>query len=132
MQTSRSTKKCRSNQIDYNSEEWRTLKEGDHFGYALGEFLGFPKCCSDEFLNLLDNDIPALKLKHQKLINHPCKGTGFVPCNKCMDRNPQELIDNINANRTFPHPFPFKGSILGTASELFEEYLKNYERKYND
>lgn len=132
MPKTRSIHKCPSNKIDYNSEEWRTLKEGDRIGYALGAFLGFPECCSDEFLNLLETDIHALKLKHQKLVNHPCKGTGFVPCNKCMDRNPQELIDSINANRIFQYPFPFKGGILTTAKESFEEYLKNYKRKYHD
>lgn len=110
--------------INKHSEEWRTLKEGERIGYALGAFLGFPRCCTKQFL---ESSLPQLKAQHQKLIGHPLKGTGFVPCDHCITLDPNELVANINANRTFIHPFPFKGGVLATAGDHFEEFKQKYD-----
>lgn len=107
------------------SEVWRTLKEGDRIGYALGAFLGFPRCCTKFFL---ESSVPRLKEQHQKLIGHPVKGTGFVPCDHCITLDPNVLINTINDNRTFVHAFPFNGGVLAAAGNAFEEFLQTYDK----
>lgn len=102
----------------------KTLKEGSKFAYTIGAFLGFPQCCTTQFLK---SSVSELKAQHQKLIDHPLNGTGYVPCDHCITLNPIELIATINANRTFIHPFPFKGGILDTAGSHFEDFKRKYE-----
>ena len=106
-----------------HSEVLRTIKEGSRIGYALGAFLGFPSCCIKFFL---ESTLMRLKEQHIKLIDHPLKGTGFVPCDHCIGLEPEVLVASINANRTFTKPFPYKGGILEAEESQFEEFRKHY------
>lgn len=90
------------------------------FGQSMGEFLGFPSCCTNAFLSAT---IAELKAKHQQLSNHPLKGTGFVPCDDCIQLPAYNLINTINSQRTYPYPFPHKHRILDSEGEaLFNAY----------
>lgn len=72
----------------FDGETWnvRTIR--------LGEYLGFPKCCIDEFISV--DRAPSRKLS----------GTGYVPCVKCNDKSEEELIAAISENRKCEDPFP--------------------------
>jgi hypothetical protein len=61
----------------------------------LGEYLGFPDCCIDEFVNRRGHPGP------RKLL-----GTGYVPCASCNNKTEHELVDQIDLNRKCPVPFP--------------------------
>ena len=70
-----------------------------------GKNLGYPQCCIDEFVATYDNfeDLSYDDGRSQRKLF----GSGFVPCVKCHEtKTEQELVDEINANRTFLSPFP--------------------------
>ena len=72
----------------YDGETWddRTVR--------LGEYLGFPKCCIDEFIYV--DTAPTRKLN----------GTGYVPCALCNEKSEDELVSEISKNRKCEEPFP--------------------------
>lgn len=68
---------------------------------VLGKALGFPKCCTTEFVDNFDDlpNFPPRKLN----------GTGYIPCKNCNENNnEQELINEINAARAYKYTFPTK------------------------
>lgn len=94
--------------------------------YAMGSFLGYPSCCTEEWIE--NNPRRNNLLLEQKYINNSFRGTGFIPCHKCLEKDKNELISQINSNRTFKYPFPFSGSILDTAGVEFDEYFTNFKQ----
>ena len=62
----------------------------------LGEGLGYPKCCIDEFIVADYTNRPTRKFT----------GTGYVPCESCNEKTHEELEATINANRKCPQRFP--------------------------
>ena len=64
----------------------------EHAGITLGTlfgiYLGFPKCCINQFEN--DWHIPT---------PFPLYGTGYVPCKKCCKKSSTSLIKTIKKNR---------------------------------
>lgn len=52
-----------------------------------GKWYGYPDCCVD-----------ALCKGEQKRGGY-FTGTGFVPCIKCYDRNPEDVVAHIKVNR---------------------------------
>lgn len=66
-----------------------------------GIFLGYPKCCVKEFMDILEGNIPE-DLEKRKL-----RGTGYVPCSECNSKyTEKELIDRIDSARRVDLVFP--------------------------
>ena len=81
--------------------DWFTLDYLDGETWAdrtrrLGEGLGYPKCCIDEF-------IVAGWTNRQPRKFH---GSGYVPCESCNEKTHEELEATINANRKCAERFP--------------------------
>lgn len=73
-------------------------KDGENWNdraRRLGVYLGFPKCCIDEFLEECGN-------KGKRKLD----GTGYVPCRICNEKSEQELIEAISIKRVCKDPFP--------------------------
>lgn len=67
-----------------------------------GTWLGYPKCCIDDFIYRFGTYCPSTAQTKR-----PLHGTGFVPCPICSATyTDEELIAKINANRQCPTPFP--------------------------
>lgn len=75
-----------------------------------GKYLGYPKCCIDEFDTrafakpsaYLDTPREVLQRTHSK-IHHK----GYVPCDACFATySEDQLIERIQANRQHSVPFP--------------------------
>lgn len=68
----------------------------DHWK-KLGTYFGYPNCCIKAFCEgRTTHDIKITK------------GTGFVPCNQCMERikNKEVKIEDLIINRTHSQKFP--------------------------
>ena len=64
---------------------------------AYGEYFGYPACCIDAFSKLTHIGDPHLR-------DRPFNGTGFIPCEMCCERDPEDLLTEINARRYHPEP----------------------------
>lgn len=67
-----------------------------------GKHLGYPSCCIEDFIRLWDVwPKPKRKLD----------GTGYRPCAECNENfTVSQLVENIQAKRECPTPFPDTGS----------------------
>ena len=72
------------------------------YWYNTGVHFGFPECCIEAFLEE-DYDFPPTSFD----------GTGYRPCKLCSEKEPEELIKYINANRKHPKPFPDDSGFVG-------------------
>lgn len=63
---------------------------------TLGKYLGYPSCCTDEFVSGSRSHIGGRKLE----------GTGYIPCKKCNNKTEEELLNTIKENRICPTNFP--------------------------
>lgn len=78
------------------------LRNGLGTWTSAGVWFGFPKCCIEAF--------DQLKHLCKDTENWPLIGTGFVPCEKCATTKTTEaLLEEIEANRFCPTPFPNGG-----------------------
>lgn len=78
------------------------FKYGHH-----GKRFGFPKCCIDSWCN----EINASNLGRDsvKYDNSGFSGTGFIPCEKCLNKSYDDLVAEINNNRDKNlKPFPLE------------------------
>ena len=78
---------------------------------ALGEVLGYPKCCIESMAQHYE-DNPNSKgyavYMEATYGKSKLSGTGFVPCPSCYHKDAEEMIVNINKNRHNElSPFPY-------------------------
>lgn len=79
---------------------------------AMGHFLGYPKCCREEFAS------GKTAKKFGRTGQFPLVGTGFVPCLKCAEtKDAGTLLREIVANRLYTVPFPASAGF-----SIHEEY----------
>lgn len=71
-----------------------------------GRHFGFPECCIEAFL---EGSLPAT--------SH-FDGTGYRPCKVCIQRDPEELVAEINRNRSHPTPFPNSSGFVEKYKDL--------------
>lgn len=84
--------RTRENTIDiYDMSEIPTHPSGKLFGY--------PDCCVEWFTS-------NYAMEYFRNIPAVLQNTGFVPCPKCIGRDPTELLDYISSRRITPIPFP--------------------------
>lgn len=73
---------------------------------VIGLWLGYPTCCCHAFGPDKTNGL-TYALKGIDVVTD---GTGFIPCEVCnATKTREQLIDEINANRICPVPFPKEG-----------------------
>jgi hypothetical protein len=82
----------------------RYIGKGDANTYwrNTGRLFGFPECCIEAFI------------KEELPIWSPFDGTGFRPCESCLDKGYEEMVNKINSRRTFPKPFPDSSGFAGS------------------
>lgn len=103
--------------------ENRMEKLEKEYQMIIGKFLGFPDCCVKSFV----------EGNTDKITPNDFTGTGFIPCNKCLERNTKELIAYINKNRKCPSVFPkTNGRFYETMkdSDLWSEEDKRVVREF--
>lgn len=65
-----------------------------------GEYFGYPECCIQAFMTMNH-------MHSEDWRRYPLHGTGFVCCPTCAEsKTEQQLMDEINARRDHPRPFP--------------------------
>lgn len=73
---------------------------------AMGNHFGYPKCCTESFINRMDAYAIVADIGGQILWDdRQLAGTGFIPCSDCDSKTEEELIVEINSNRLDVHPF---------------------------
>ncbi len=92
---------------------------------VVGEYLGYPECCIQEFIN-------TMHLYHAPEFDRgqsdrPLHGTGYCPCTDCSEKSDKELLAAIDARRD-PTAHPFDE--MGTTSAWIAAIL-NYAQKSN-
>lgn len=60
-----------------------------------GRFFGLPVCCIKQFVYG----------PRRRGVDH-FTGSGYIPCDECVKRPKQEVIDEINRHRFCDKPFP--------------------------
>ena len=88
-----------------------------------GLFLGYPRCCIKEFMNILEGDIPK-DLEERKL-----RGTGYVPCLECnKNYTEKELIDRIDSARRVDLIFPQNESNIDKTNRKAIDYCQKVRK----
>lgn len=67
--------------------------------HASGKLFGYPDCCIEWFTT-------GRVMNYLKCIPPELEHTGFIPCPKCIERDPKELLEFIANRRITPIPFP--------------------------
>lgn len=75
----------------------------EDYYHKVGEWLGYPNCCIDAFIEraIADREIP---LTAQQKAVHGSRG--FIPCPVCAETVTEETIENLIKDRKCPTPFP--------------------------
>lgn len=93
-----------SNNIEtlVKDEKFIELYKSSNFWAAAGTYYGFPSCCVENFCNSFAAQI------YEKHPNHPMNGTGYVPCETCVEpsKNYSFFSELINQNRFSSAKFP--------------------------
>lgn len=86
-----------------------------------GKYYGYPSCCIDAFL------------KGNQNFHNSFVGTGFLPCNSCSKKDPNEVMKIINTNRICPTLFGenFVTEDVYFRRDLIWEASKNIEVRYD-
>lgn len=86
-----------------------------------GKYYGYPSCCIDALL------------KGEQNWDNVFVGTGFLPCNSCSKKDPNEVMKIINTNRICPTPFGenFITEEVYLYSDLIWKASKNIEVRYD-
>lgn len=88
-----------------------------------GKWYGYPDCCVDAFC----------KGKQKK--GGVFTGTGFVPCAKCYDRDPEDILTQVSVNRLSAQPFTVtdfsKEGTLDFIKSFWECMEESYDRNSN-
>lgn len=91
-----------------------------------GKYYGYPSCCINAFLRGEQN--------HDNIF----VGTGFLPCNSCSKKDPDEILKIIGTNRVCAKPFIDNSPIIkaecdhnNRASDLIWKASKNVEVIYD-
>lgn len=81
-----------------------------------GAKYGYPICCVANFVEV-GREFPTRQ--HDFEASHPhLRAQGFVPCPACQQRPVNDIIKEINRERTHPEPFPaFHEADVSTAAE---------------
>lgn len=58
------------------------------YNHELGTLLGYPQCCISDFI---ERELPPTP--------KPWFGTGYRPCASCLEKDPAQLVAEINARR---------------------------------
>lgn len=69
--------------------------------YLHGIYFGFPKCCIKNFIfnvHTGQNKINKNESNKNKIENK-FYGTGYIPCDLCIEKDYTELLNQINRNR---------------------------------
>jgi hypothetical protein len=113
-----------------NKPKWLTTKD---YIIETSKFLGYPKCCTEEYLKDVMRDKQTYGLlRHQALhkIEEQCnrRDIGFVPCKYHANRilNEGKSVRRIFRNRICSTPFPYAGE------NEFKKYLKSIKKKYEN
>jgi len=76
-----------------------------------GRDYGYPECCIEAFTNFLRTGERGTCVSDAQFPPE-LFGTGFVPCQHCVDtKTPEQLVYEINARRTDPVPFQAKTNV---------------------
>jgi len=92
---------------------------------VVGEYLGYPECCIQEFINTMH--LYHLQEFDQGQSERPLHGTGYRPCTDCCEKPVKELLAAIEARRD-PTAYPFDE--MGTTSAWIAAIL-SYVQKSN-
>lgn len=92
---------------------------------VVGEYLGYPECCIQEFINTLHLFNTSERIS--SLDERPLSGTGYRPCTDCSEKPDMELLAAIDARRD-PTAFPFDD--MGTTGAWIAAIL-SYVQKSN-
>lgn len=81
-------------------------KEDKDYFVETGEYFGYPECCINSFVEMLDQeksfcDLPEIQQKHNK--------DGFTPCVECSNKieKGEIVIENLIDYEKRQHPMPF-------------------------
>jgi hypothetical protein len=84
-----------------------TRKQHKEYTRRVGKYLGYPKCCIEDFVKRGDKGWKAATKEQKKVINR--KRTGFIPCHQCAIRviMKETTILGLLKNRKHRSPFPY-------------------------
>ena len=88
----------------------------------MGRLFGYPECCIESVVEGAGCSPEGVPNKYI--------GTGFTPCHACQTtKTMDELIAEINSNRTYKQPFPMSLHGLDVLSKkVVDDVLSDFER----
>lgn len=85
------------------------MKLPESYHRELGEILGFPGCCVEEFITILEGNYLNTWMYKEKVTKISYEPNGYVPCWKCWENSASEHAAIINSRRDPSLPrFPEK------------------------
>lgn len=103
--------------------DWLTAEEHIH---EVGVFLGYPKCCVNEYIDNMRNNTSFSWKRHLAAQYKQSSSGGFIPCTKHAERivDQGKSISRIFRNRICSSSFPY------SSPSQFKKYLKKIKSKY--